>query len=75
MVTHYNLAEIHENRSDPVLEARLHDFDSGVAEDLNMIGVPPAPTAITCKPLFFDTASRGLNLPGGFLSAVGGFFS
>lgn len=82
----HNSIGVVTNTSRPLM-ARLHDFDSGVADDLNMIGVPPAPTAITCKPLFFDTASRGLALPdvadrvketkseGGFLSSVGGFFS
>ena len=82
----HNSIGVVTNTNRPLM-ARLHDFDSGVADDLNMISIPPAPTAITCKPLFFDTASRGLALPnvddrvketkseGGFLSAVGGFFS
>ena len=42
------------------LMSRLHDFDSGVQEDLNLIALPPKPVLIECKPIFFDTAGSSV---------------
>ena len=42
------------------LMSRLHDYDSGVNDDLNMISLPPKPVLIKCKPIFFDTAGSNI---------------
>jgi|TARA_B110000211_G_C14006137_1_gene520889 hypothetical protein len=42
------------------LMSRLHDFDSGIDDDLNMISLPPKPVLIECKPIFFDTAGSSM---------------
>ena len=57
----HNSIGVVTNTNRPLM-ARLHDFDSGLAERSEHDPVFPAPTG-ACKPLFFDTASRGLSLP------------
>ena len=55
----HNSVGVVTNTSRPLMR-RLHDFDSGTDEDLNIISLPPKPVLIECKPIFFDTAGSSI---------------
>ena len=82
----HNNVGVVTNTKRPLI-SRLHDYDSGVSDDLNLISLPPAPVLIECKPIFFNTSGGMLNMPdledrieetktedagGGFFSYFGG---